>query len=73
MVNSVQGATFRLVLPALLGLAWALLLLVGLPHVVSRSLPLILLMAPDLGLLLVVSAGLAIGWALLRAAVVVRA
>ena len=57
---------FRLGLPLLLNLAWALIILIGVPGRVQAPLPALLTGLPDLGYLLVGSAILALGWGLTR-------
>jgi CubicO group peptidase (beta-lactamase class C family) len=56
----------RLGLPLLVSWSWALIVLVGLPRIISAPLPAVLMGLPDLGYLLVASAVLASGWGLAR-------
>src|SRR6266536_3910409 len=65
--------TGRVVAPALLNLAWALLCLVGLPALLSGSLPVLLLLLPDFGTVLVLSGVVAAAWGIGRAALAARA
>jgi hypothetical protein len=62
----------RVGLPLLLSRSWALIVLVGLPRIISASLPAILAGLPDLGYPLVASAVLAFGWGLARAIWAIR-
>jgi ABC-type amino acid transport system permease subunit len=56
----------RVGLPLLVNWSWALIVLVGLPRIISAPLPAALMGLPDLGYLLVASAVLASGWGLAR-------
>jgi CubicO group peptidase (beta-lactamase class C family) len=62
--------TARVVLPLLVGLAWALVCLVGLP-MLGGSLSLLLLTTPDLGWLLVASGTVSLVWGVTRAVLAV--
>jgi CubicO group peptidase (beta-lactamase class C family) len=62
--------TARVVLPLLVGLAWALVCLVGLPKL-GGSLSLLLLTTPDLGWLLVASGTVSLVWGVTRAVLAV--
>jgi CubicO group peptidase (beta-lactamase class C family) len=62
----------RVGLPLLVSWSWALIVLVGLPRIISAPLPAILMGLPDLGYLLVASAVLAFGWGLARAIWAIR-
>jgi CubicO group peptidase (beta-lactamase class C family) len=57
----------RVGLPLLVSWSWALIVLVGLPRIISAPLPAILAGLPDLGYPLLASAVLAFGWGLIRA------
>lgn len=54
----------RLGPPVLVSWSWALIVLVGLPRIISAPLPTVLMGLPDLGYPLVASAVLAFGWGL---------
>ncbi|HEY6684831.1 MAG TPA: serine hydrolase domain-containing protein [Propionibacteriaceae bacterium] len=56
----------RIGLPLLVSWSWALIVLVGLPRIISAPLPAALAGLPDLGFPLVASAVLAFGWGLAR-------
>ena len=56
----------RVGLPLLVSWSWTLIVLVGLPRIISAPLPAILAGLPDLGYPLVASAVLAFGWGLVR-------
>ena len=62
----------RVGLPLLVSWSWALIVLVGLPRIISAPLPAILAGLPDLGYPLVASAVLAFGWGLVRAIWAIR-
>jgi CubicO group peptidase (beta-lactamase class C family) len=63
--------TGRIVVPLVVGLAWALVCLVGLPLLLG-SLAVVLLVSPDLGWVLVVSGVVAVAWGVTRAILAVR-
>jgi CubicO group peptidase (beta-lactamase class C family) len=61
-----RGSTLRIIgIPLVLNLAWAVLILVGLPRIIG-SLSMILTGFPDLGYVLVASALVALAWSIIR-------
>jgi CubicO group peptidase (beta-lactamase class C family) len=65
------GRGWRIVLPLVFNLSWALLILVGLPRVFG-PLPVLMIGMPDLGPLLVGSGVVALVWCVLRTALAFR-
>jgi CubicO group peptidase (beta-lactamase class C family) len=64
--------TGRVVLPLLVGLAWALACLVGLPLLLGGSLAVLLLTIPDFAVVLAASGVVALAWGATRAVLAVR-
>lgn len=64
---------WHVVLPFVLNLLWGLALLLALPAFIRTSLSELRLFVPDLSAMLLLSGGVALGWALLRTALVIRA
>jgi CubicO group peptidase (beta-lactamase class C family) len=64
--------TGRVVLPLLVGLAWALVCLVGLPLFLGGSLSVLLLTIPDFAVVLLGSGVVALAWGVTRAVLAVR-
>lgn len=64
--------TGRIVVPLLVGLAWALVCLVGLPLLAGGSLSVVLLTMPDLGVVLAGSGVIAAAWGICRTILAVR-
>jgi hypothetical protein len=64
--------TWRVVVPLVVGLAWALACLVGLPLLLGGSLPVLLLTIPDLGWVLTLSGVVALAWGAGRAVLALR-
>jgi CubicO group peptidase (beta-lactamase class C family) len=64
--------TGRIVVPLVVGLAWALACLVGLPLLAGGSLAVVLLTMPDLGVVLASSGVLAVAWGVTRTILAIR-
>lgn len=64
---------WHVVLPLVLNLLWALLLLVAVPRLLWTSLSDLRLFVPDFGATLLMSGGVALGWAILRTILVIQA
>jgi len=66
------GVAGRIVVPLMVGLAWALVCLVGLPLLLGGSLAVLLLTIPDFAVTLVASGVVAAAWGACRAILAVR-